>query len=84
MIVLAGDIGGTNSRLGLYEAAPGAPVRALFERSYPSAPHSSLEDIAAAFLGAASTALEGRVGRRYQGWHVRSCRRYGTTVTGRP
>lgn len=61
MIVLAGDIGGTHSRLALYEAAPNATP--IFERTYPSASHGSLEDIADAFLSAAATALDGRVGR---------------------
>src|SRR4051812_33506884 len=63
MIVLAGDIGGTNSRLALYESAANGTPRLLFERTYPSAAHASLDDIADAFLSAAETALEGRVGR---------------------
>ncbi len=45
MIVLTGDIGGTNSRLALYEA--GKP---LFERVYPSADHPSLDVVAEKFL----------------------------------
>src|SRR5689334_5800039 len=36
MTVLAGDIGGTNSRLALYDAAPTATDRPVFDRSYPS------------------------------------------------
>ena len=63
MIVLAGDIGGTNSRLALYEAAPAPAAAPLFERTYPSGSHGSLDDIADAFLATASTALEGRVGK---------------------
>ena len=63
MIVLAGDIGGTNSRLGLYEAAPNATAKPLFERSYASAPHSSLEEIAETFFSAAAMALEGRIAK---------------------
>jgi glucokinase len=63
MIVLAGDIGGTNSRLALYEASPTIATPPLFERTYPSASHGSLDDIAEAFLAAASAALDGRVGR---------------------
>jgi glucokinase len=63
MILLAGDIGGTNSRLALYEATPSVAATPLFERTYPSASHGSLDDIADAFLAAASTALGGRVGR---------------------
>jgi glucokinase len=61
-IVLAGDIGGTNSRLALYEVAPTPAARPLFERTYPSASHGSLDDIAETFLSAAATALDGRVG----------------------
>jgi glucokinase len=50
--VLVGDIGGTNSRLALYE---GREPR--FERVYPSADHGSLDDVAALFLEEARRAL---------------------------
>ncbi len=57
MIVLAGDIGGTNSRLALFEARgegaqpPGAGTpRLVVQKTYPSRDHASLEDIAAIFL----------------------------------
>jgi glucokinase len=63
MILLAGDIGGTNSRLALYEATPGVAATPLFERTYPSTSHGSLDDIAAAFLAAASSALDGPGGK---------------------
>ncbi len=63
MILLAGDIGGTNSRLALYEATPRVAAKPLFERTYPSASHGSLDDIADAFLAEAAVALDGRVGR---------------------
>jgi glucokinase len=63
MIVLAGDIGGTHSRLALCEVAPNALATRVFEFDYPSASHGSLEDVADLFLSAASTALGGRVGR---------------------
>ena len=63
MIVLAGVIGGTNSRLALYEVQPNGTLQPLFERTFPSAIHASLDDIADDVLSAASTALEGRVGR---------------------
>jgi glucokinase len=63
MVVLAGDIGGTNSRLALYEATPSAVGNVLFEHTYPSGSHGSLDDIADAFLAAASKALDGRVGK---------------------
>jgi len=54
MIVLAGDIGGTNTRLALYEAASGARVTSIFERTYPSTSHSSLDDIVQVFLADAA------------------------------
>jgi glucokinase len=63
LVVLAGDIGGTNSRLALYEATPRVAPTPLFDRKYPSASHGSLDDIAEAFLAAAAGALDGRVGR---------------------
>src|SRR5262249_41294768 len=66
MIVMAGDIGGTNSRLALYETRPnpgdGTKIieTPLFDHTYPSASASSLDDIAETFLGAAAHALGGR------------------------
>jgi glucokinase len=63
MTLLAGDIGGTNSRLALYEAPPTGADRPLFDRTYPSASHASLDDIAETFLLAAGTALDGKVGK---------------------
>lgn len=63
MILLAGDIGGTNSRLALYEADPRVAASPLFDRTAPSASHRSLDDIADAFLAEAAVALDGRVGR---------------------
>jgi glucokinase len=57
MIVLAGDIGGTNSRLALYENG-----RSLFEHTYPSAEFPSLEAVLLRFLDEAATAL-GRTAR---------------------
>jgi glucokinase len=55
MTVLAGDIGGTNTRLAIYDVSGGdgvgkvVPVP-LIERTYPSAAHGSLDVIAEAFL----------------------------------
>jgi glucokinase len=69
VIVLAGDIGGTNSRLALYETMGGEgpdskrTVAPIYERTYPSAGHSSLDEIAEIFLLTASEELSGRVGR---------------------
>ncbi|MEO8213128.1 MAG: glucokinase [Myxococcales bacterium] len=63
MIVLAGDIGGTNTRLALFEVdryVPGGnttPHRSLWERTYPSASQSSLDAIAEMFLQEARAAV---------------------------
>jgi glucokinase len=50
--VLAGDIGGTNSRLALYDGR-----KVLFERTYPSAQQASLEAAGVQFLADARRAL---------------------------
>ena len=50
MRVLAGDIGGTKTRLGLFDAA-GDDLRPLDERTFPSTDYSGLELIVAEFLG---------------------------------
>jgi glucokinase len=57
MIVLAGDIGGTNTRLALIDCKAGeASGRPIFttvaEQTYPSAAHGSLDAIAEIFLAA--------------------------------
>jgi glucokinase len=59
MTVLAGDIGGTNSRLAIYDppASGLRGVKPIFEQIYPSAAHSSLEVIAERFLLAATAAI---------------------------
>jgi glucokinase len=59
MTVLAGDIGGTNSRLAIYDVpAEGLRgVKPIFEHTYPSAAHASLDVIAEKFLTAATAAL---------------------------
>lgn len=54
MIVIAGDIGGTNSRLAIYDGR-----RPTFERTYPSAEHTSLEAVVSRFLADAAPALGG-------------------------
>lgn len=48
-LILAGDIGGTNTRLALVDAAPGG-VRVLFEETFPSRERTSLEEVLAEFL----------------------------------
>jgi glucokinase len=54
MIVLAGDIGGTNSRFALYQVPasgqPSASDRPIFEKVYPSAGHGTLEEIVRQFM----------------------------------
>ncbi|HSS39962.1 MAG TPA: glucokinase [Polyangia bacterium] len=63
-IILAGDVGGTNSRFALYDTVgKRAASTPLFERSYPSRSYRALSEIADEFLGAAEVALGGRVGR---------------------
>ncbi len=50
MLVLGGDIGGTNTRLGLFEIR-GEQLRLVVERRFPSADHDGLETVVEAFLG---------------------------------
>ena len=57
-VVLAGDIGGTNSRLMLYEVKDGdipkqgskAPGRLLFEKIYPNYKYASMSEIILKFI----------------------------------
>ncbi|HYN20137.1 MAG TPA: glucokinase [Thermoanaerobaculia bacterium] len=49
-VVLAGDIGGTKSNLGLFEVAGGMP-RLLRGKTYRSAEHVSLDSLLQEFLG---------------------------------
>lgn len=63
MILLAGDIGGTNTRLALYEANPELATTPLLARTYASASYGSVDEIAEGFLTSAGAALEGRVGK---------------------
>lgn len=53
-LVLAGDIGGTNTRLALFEVGLTEP---LFAHTYPSAAHTGLDVIIEKFLAAAGGAL---------------------------
>jgi len=53
-MILAGDIGGTKTRLALFED-PGTPP--LFEQRYASSDHRALEPLIERFLGAARAAL---------------------------
>jgi glucokinase len=49
-MILAGDIGGTSTRLAAYEAI-GGQLRPVVEKTYRSAQFTSLNDIVAKFLG---------------------------------
>src|SRR5438094_558584 len=48
-MILAGDIGGTNTRLALFEGAPGAMTAAVTD-VFPSKEYGGLEEIAELFL----------------------------------
>jgi glucokinase len=67
MIVLAGDIGGTNARLALFEVTRHGDARpefkTIFERTTPSRSLPSLDEIAEDFLRAAEIETKGRVGK---------------------
>jgi glucokinase len=55
MTILAGDVGGTTTRLGLFEADGGRP-RAIVVRSFPTRDHPDLDSVLSPFLGARSAA----------------------------
>src|ERR1700704_5169104 len=48
-VILAGDIGGTNARLALYEVRDGKLEQAI-ETVFPSRQHSGLDEIVAKFV----------------------------------
>lgn len=50
-MILAGDVGGTHTRLAFFEQRNG-DLEAAAERIYPSGGHASLENIVADFIGA--------------------------------
>ncbi len=79
-VVLAGDIGGTNSRLGLFSAEGGGP-RLLRGKTFPSQQFDSLEkivedfledseEIGAACLGVAGPVIKGAVKATNLPWLV--------------
>lgn len=80
-MILAGDIGGTNARLALFEPGAGGPSLVALE-TYPSREHGSLEEIVrrfrehhggrvrAAALGIAGPVAEGRVATTNLPWVV--------------
>jgi glucokinase len=51
-VILAGDIGGTTTRLALFEAAAGGTLRTVSQENYPSRTHSGLSEIVTAFMAA--------------------------------
>lgn len=53
-MILAGDVGGTNTRLAFFDIRNGQLER-VSERTYPSRKHSSLDDIVADFVSAQKT-----------------------------
>ena len=62
MTVLAGDIGGTNTRLAIYDV-PAAGLRGVkptFEQTYPSAAHAGLDVLAEQFLTDATAKIGAR------------------------
>ncbi len=81
-MILAGDIGGTNARLALFEPGEGVPSLVALE-TYPSREHGGLEEIVrrfrerhgggrvlAAALGIAGPVAEGRVATTNLPWVV--------------
>ncbi|GFO53989.1 glucokinase [Geomonas sp. Red276] len=83
MIVLAGDVGGTTTRLAFYETGDGKLV-SLAEGFYPSREHGSLVEIVSRFVtqhrfsakkacfGIAGPVLEGGVRTPNLPWHIES------------
>lgn len=57
-MILAGDIGGTNTRLGLFEERNGR-LSALASSTYPSKEHDSLDEIVATFVAEHGHAVAG-------------------------
>jgi len=52
--VLAGDIGGTKTRMAIFDVA-GKKLHSVIERTYPSGDYASLHDIIEDFLGSGDT-----------------------------
>ena len=82
-MILAGDIGGTGSRFGLFEIREDRPFPVAVEK-YPSRAHARLEDIVgkfmaahpapltAACLGIAGPIRDGEVVTPNLPWHIRA------------
>ena len=56
-MILAGDIGGTNARLALFES-DGGKLREIVGETFPTRQHKSLEEIVAKFVGNHSAKVE--------------------------
>ena len=61
-MILAGDVGGTNTRLALFARDGSGHLKALSERSYPSREHDSLESVVALFLKEEASRPDGPAG----------------------
>ncbi len=57
MMILAGDIGGTNTRLALFEMEGKRP-RVIVKQTFPSGEHKSLDEIVRQFLGEHSLTIK--------------------------
>jgi glucokinase len=81
-VILAGDIGGTRTRLAFFERASGS-LRMASDREYPSREHKGLDEIVSAFLrdvpgkqvsaacfGVAGPVVSGRVATPNLAWLV--------------
>src|SRR5262245_5069179 len=80
-MILAGDIGGTNTRLAFFEHV-GGQLRLAIDRQYPSREHNSLDEIVRQFLtdvagtvdaacfGVAGPVLNGRVSTPNLAWLI--------------
>lgn len=80
-MILAGDIGGTHTRIAIFEES-GNALKMLLERVYPSREHKSLDEIVSLFLsnekltidsacfGIAGPVLHGRVSTPNLAWVV--------------
>lgn len=81
-MILAGDIGGTHTRIAIFEPAADGALKMLLERVYPSREHKSLDEIVSLFLsnekvtidracfGIAGPVLHGRVSTPNLAWVV--------------
>lgn len=57
-MILAGDIGGTNTRIALFEEEDGGTLKMTLERVYPSREYKGLEDIVTVFFGGRKESID--------------------------